>query len=41
MECDDAGLLQEWMDRWKDLVDFEVVPVVTSSDASAAITPRL
>ncbi len=41
MECDDPGLLEAWMDRWKDLVDFEVVPVVTSSDAAAIIAPRL
>ena len=24
MECDDPQLLQQWIDRWKDLVDFEV-----------------
>ncbi len=41
MECDDPALLQQWMDRWNDLVDFEVVPVVTSSDAAATIAPRL
>lgn len=35
METDDPALLQEWMDRWKDLVDFEVVPVMTSSEAAA------
>jgi hypothetical protein len=29
------------MDRWSDLVDFEVLPVVTSADAAAAIAPRL
>lgn len=37
MECDDPALLQQWIDRWKDLVDFEVIPVVTSSEAAAAI----
>lgn len=41
MECDDRALLQQWMDRWKDLVEFEVVPVVTSAEAAAAVTPRL
>ena len=41
MECDDREVLQQWMDRWKDLVDFEVIPVVTSSEAAAAIAPRL
>ena len=41
MECDDPKLLQQWIDRWKDLVDFEVTPVVTSSEAAATMAPRL
>lgn len=41
MECDDPGMLEQWMHRWKDLVDFEVIPVVTSPEAAAAIAPRL
>ena len=41
MECDDPALLQQWIDRWKDVADFEVIPVVTSADAAAAIAPRL
>ena len=41
MECEDHRLLQEWMDQWKDLVDFEVIPVVTSAEAAAAVAPRL
>lgn len=41
VECDHADLLQQWIDRWKDIVDFEVIPVVTSSEAAAMIAPRL
>jgi hypothetical protein len=41
MDCEDPGDLQQWMDRWGDLVDFEVIPVITSSEAAAAIAPRL
>jgi Protein of unknown function (DUF3303) len=41
MECEDRRLLQEWMDEWKDLVDFEVIPVVTSAEAASTIGPRL
>ncbi|HEX7240750.1 MAG TPA: DUF3303 family protein [Longimicrobiaceae bacterium] len=41
MECDDPALLREWMSQWEDLVDFEVQPVMTSEQASAAISPRL
>lgn len=37
MECDDRALLEEWMAQWRDIVDFEVVPVVTSADAAAAV----
>jgi len=41
MDCEDAGLLQQWMDRWSDLVVFEVIPVMSSSEAAAAIATRL
>lgn len=32
METDDPILLQEWIKNWGDLVEFEVVPVVTSAE---------
>lgn len=35
MECDDRRLLEEWMARWSDLMEFEVVAVVTSAEAAA------
>ena len=35
MECDDPKLFQEWIAHWKDLVDFEVVEVITSQQAGA------
>lgn len=41
MECDDASLFQEWISRWEDLIDFELVPVRTSEEAVEVITPRL
>jgi hypothetical protein len=41
MECNDPALLRQWMDRWKDVADFEVIPVVTSSEAATAIASRL
>lgn len=37
MECDDPGLLDQWMERWKDLTKFEVIPVMTSAEAAALI----
>ena len=40
MECDDRALLDEWMAAWTDLVQFEVIPVMTSAEAAAAIASR-
>jgi hypothetical protein len=36
MECDDEKLLHEWASHWRDLMDFEFVPVRTSAEARAA-----
>jgi hypothetical protein len=33
MESPDRELLDEWIANWKDLVDFEVIPVMTSAEA--------
>jgi uncharacterized protein DUF3303 len=41
MECDDRALLDEWIANWKDIVDFEVMPAMTSAEAAAAVAPRL
>jgi Protein of unknown function (DUF3303) len=35
MECDDLQLFQQWIARWNDLVDFEIVEVIPSKDAAA------
>jgi len=37
METEDAGLLEQWMSNWRDIVDFEVIPVVTSAHAAEAV----
>jgi hypothetical protein len=41
MECEDRQLLLGWTARWEDLVEFEIIPVMTSAEAVAAIAPRL
>jgi len=41
MECDDRSLLDEWLANWSDIVDFEVLPVITSPEAAARVAPRL
>jgi hypothetical protein len=40
MEAHSPELLQEWIRRWDDLVDFEVVPVLNSADFWAAAPIR-
>lgn len=30
MECEDLSILQKWILEWRDLVEFEIVPVVES-----------
>jgi len=37
MECEDSALLEIWLDAWRDIVDFEVHPVITSADAAARV----
>ena len=39
MEAPDRGLIDEWIARWSDIVEFEVVPVITSAEAAASV-PR-
>jgi Protein of unknown function (DUF3303) len=41
MECDDVGLVEEWMRQWQDIVDFECIPVMTSAEAASAVAPNL
>ncbi len=41
METDNRALLEEWMEHWADLVDFEVREVVTSEEASRRLAPAL
>lgn len=33
MQTKDFALFDQWMDNWRDLMDFEMVPVRTSADA--------
>lgn len=41
MRTEDAVLFSTWTDAWKDLVDFEIIPVRTSAEASQLIAPKL
>ena len=37
METDDPRLFDEWIARWGDLTEFEVVPVIGSAEASERV----
>jgi len=41
MRCDDRALLDQWMANWDDVMEFEVIPVVTSAQAVGVVAPRL
>jgi hypothetical protein len=35
METEEPSLFEQWIANWNDLVEFEVVPVISSSEAAA------
>ena len=37
METESPAKLQLWIDKWKDLVDFEVIPVISSAKAKEKV----
>jgi hypothetical protein len=39
MEASDRRLVDAWIAEWSDLVDFEVIPVITSAEAAARVAP--
>lgn len=41
MRAETVELLNKWMDQWKDLVDFDVRPVIESTEAATRVTDRL
>jgi len=41
MRCDDRALLDQWMANWEDVMEFEVIPVITSAQAVEAMAPRI
>ncbi len=34
VECGEPKLLEQWMESWRDLVDFQVVEIVSSAEAA-------
>lgn len=37
VECEDTRMIQKWIAEWDDLVEFEVVPVVSTEEATRVI----
>jgi hypothetical protein len=35
MECEDPRLFDRWIAHWRDLVEFEIVPLVSPGEARA------
>lgn len=38
METDNPSLLDQWIECWNDLADFEVYPVLTSQEAAEKVS---
>jgi hypothetical protein len=41
MEAEARELIDDWIERWSDLVDFEVYAVVSSAEAAERVASRL
>ena len=41
MKTEDRTLIEQWMEKWSDIVEFEVYRVITSKEAVEKISPRL
>jgi hypothetical protein len=41
METDEPALLDQWIENWRDIVDFEVFPVLSSKEAAERVAPLL
>ena len=40
-EADSVAQLQQWVSDWSDLVEFEVIPVVSGKETAEALASRL
>jgi hypothetical protein len=41
MQTEDFALFDKWIANWRDLVDFEIVPVRTSAEAEEIMSSKL
>ena len=40
MKTDNQKLFEQWINKWQDLVEFEIIPVQTSAEAMQTIALR-
>jgi len=38
METEEPSLFDQWIANWSDLVEFEIVPVISSAEAASRVT---
>lgn len=41
METSDPTLMEEWIENWSDIVEFEVIAVTSSADAAQAMQEKV
>jgi hypothetical protein len=41
METSNRNLLDQWIEHWSDIVEFDIFPIISSKEASEKIAPRL
>jgi hypothetical protein len=41
METDDRAQIDDWIANWSDIVEFDVIPVITSAEAADRVAPGL
>ena len=41
METDDRRLLDQWIENWSDIANFQVFPIMSSKEAADKVAPRL
>lgn len=41
METSDPTLMEEWIENWNDIVEFEVIAVTSSADAAQAMQGKI
>ena len=41
MQTEDCALFEKWIANWRDLADFEIVPVRTSAEAVEIVSSKL